>query len=410
MAENAFKADWPSFALGFNTGKSKGGVELNIAYGDTPPEDDSKLWCKTTKPSGVVMTEYADAIVLSEKMPEAHSEAGSAVVGSKIYVMQGRDYTGAASNKSFCFDTENETVSVLPDAPEPNVAPGAAAVGSKIYLFGGSSVKTGIYVFDTQSQSYTKCGATLPERRVFTSCEAVGDFVYIFGGGEDSFNTSRNTIYRYDTINDEITELPITLPNSTGGMGSVVIGSKIYLFGGSASTTGARAESYCFDTETETILSIEKLPTSLCCFGCAEVDGNIYILGGTSMYAVDSKSVNTVYRYDVDANTYTKLSYTLAGKLKNMACEAVNSQIYLLGGKKGDSYNNRSIERVSLRPRIDKDALLIQTKTGSSRVKLINMETLSAEFSVFATYQGNEVNEGEPVESAIYNGTKWATI
>ena len=57
MAENAFKADWPSFALGFNTGKSKGGgVELNIAYGDTPPEDTSKLWVKTAEPNGVLIS------------------------------------------------------------------------------------------------------------------------------------------------------------------------------------------------------------------------------------------------------------------------------------------------------------------------------------------------------------------
>ena len=35
--------DVNSFVIGYNKGKASG-LGLNIAYGDTPPEDTSKLW------------------------------------------------------------------------------------------------------------------------------------------------------------------------------------------------------------------------------------------------------------------------------------------------------------------------------------------------------------------------------
>jgi hypothetical protein len=83
-----------------------GGAELNIAYGDTAPEDTSKLWVKTTAPSKVhvgydfpsleVATiadgssgEGGDAEMLTEVLPTALRSACSVLVGTNIYLFGG---------------------------------------------------------------------------------------------------------------------------------------------------------------------------------------------------------------------------------------------------------------------------------------------------------------------------------
>ena len=127
--------DINSFALGYSAGK-KGGVALNIAYGDTPPEDTTKLWVKTGEIAGARVGKPVHAVVLPERMPQSQSDTGSAVIGSKIYAMLGRDAGSGAANKSTCFDTETGTASALPNAPFAGYGVGAAAVGAKVYLFG----------------------------------------------------------------------------------------------------------------------------------------------------------------------------------------------------------------------------------------------------------------------------------
>lgn len=85
MAENAFKADWPSFALGFNTGKSKGG-------GKPAEEKDVRFYDY----DGTLLHSYTveEAQALAE-LPEFPTHEGLTCQGWNYDLATIKEYKGA---------------------------------------------------------------------------------------------------------------------------------------------------------------------------------------------------------------------------------------------------------------------------------------------------------------------------
>ena len=151
-------------------GTKSEGFSLNVAYGEEPPEDTSKLWIKTSEPEYVsVVPQLPDGEIttLDATMLLGVSNAGVATVGSKVYIFGG--YYG-----SFCtsaigvFDTKTQSYELLDiTLPSTVESVAAAAVGTKIYLFGGlaGGMSTQrfdtIDVFDTETQMVMTLEATL---------------------------------------------------------------------------------------------------------------------------------------------------------------------------------------------------------------------------------------------------------
>ena len=121
----------------------QGGAELNLAFGDTAPEDTSKLWIKAARTPSVTVDYNPDNTVetvssLSTVLPAATGESSGAVVGTKCYLFGGKNSGNSPINTIREFDTETETISTL-SATLPTAAAeiGCCVVGTKIYLFGG---------------------------------------------------------------------------------------------------------------------------------------------------------------------------------------------------------------------------------------------------------------------------------
>ena len=194
--------DIKSYALGFMTGKKSGGgggAELNIAYGDTPPEDTSKLWVKTSEPSGLSVSPFVprgngvstkdemSITTLSATLPSSVQMDGiaCAMVGTDIYLFG----CSHSTYRSYIwrFSTLNDSLSVITTANTINLFNmGCAAVGSKIYLFGGrdsdTTPKNTIYCFDTTTNAVTKIEAAIPQNLMSMSCVAVDSKIYLLGG------------------------------------------------------------------------------------------------------------------------------------------------------------------------------------------------------------------------------------
>ena len=124
--------------------ESGGGGELNIHYGNTAPEDTSKLWIKSEKPSNISFPvvwkpeQIVEGITdTGTTLPTAANSMGSAAVGTKIYLFGGSGENGRI-NTIQVFDTTNNTIQTL-STTLPTAASGirTVAVGTKIYLFGG---------------------------------------------------------------------------------------------------------------------------------------------------------------------------------------------------------------------------------------------------------------------------------
>ena len=236
-----------------------GGAELNIAYGDTPPDDTSKLWVKCSEPSKV---HIGYELPKEEMATIAEGESGG---GENIRTLSAK-------------------------LPTPLQGMASSAVGNKIYLFGGysSGYSKSIHCFNTDTESIETLSATLPVGCT-PSASAVGTKIYMFGGNSASSYT--NTIYRFNTDTESIETLSIVVPTTIGSMGIATVGNKIYLFGG---RNGSELDAiHCF--ETEIILENGTLVI------IQNSSGNIFPLINTDLARVEI-GVDTVYKGNTNNN------------------------------------------------------------------------------------------------------------
>ena len=158
-----------------------GGAELNIAYGDTAPEDTSKLWVKTSEPSGVIVSstaissegDGASGEVTDILMPDTHRyDVATCLVGDKMYYLGGErkpQNNLEPVSANYVFDFEHPAFSESSISFNRTQC-GYAVVGRKIYLMGGytpnntmnpgTRVKT-IQVYDVDSGDLATSDITL---------------------------------------------------------------------------------------------------------------------------------------------------------------------------------------------------------------------------------------------------------
>lgn len=436
--------DVNSFVIGYTKGKqsasgggggSGGGAELNIAYGDTPPEDTTKLWVKTGEPSGVLVSTNPDyetipahtVTELSATLLTANWRMDAAVVGEKIYIFGGNRGTETGTKKIQCFDTLTKTLGVLPvDMPYVMNNMCCATYGNKIYLFGGN-IEEGdvntvqatdtIMRFDPNTQAFEILDVVLPEARLGSCASCVGSKIYIFGGYNDTSSTK--TIYCFDCETNTVTTLDTVLPLDINRGASCVIGTKIYV----VYISGSEVYVYCFDTETETVLTLDiKNPTYMISKGdaCVAAVGDylyMYATYGTSVIRYDPStqtaiSVEHLPTDRIDVNKYFKFK-------QDMVCGLVDGKVYVFGGK-WDEYVGQtphfSYKIYCHNPMggkdylVEENDLLIIPRMESYTFPIINAESAKIEIGVDSVYKGNEEGKGEEVKAALYKDGAWTTI
>lgn len=424
MAENAFKADWPSFALGFNTGKSKGGsgggAELNIHYGMEPPEDTSMLWVKTEEAKRVFVDpriEFpeggrAESIeVLSNKIGTYFRFSAHVAVGKKIYFFGGTTGTGTtATNSIRVFDTEAGVYTTLDEVIPTNLAEAAAAcVGTKIYLFGGRNATNtfqsytmlnSVYMFDLETEKIVQLACTTGNKKTNMSAIAIGSYIYVFGGCYLSESSTvreyaNTSIWRFDPESQTFTILrgKFSANNSNYGMPGCAIGSKIYTI------VAQKNAIYCYDTEKDEVTALgSKLPVN--------------IVAGTGASAFENKayffSNGKIYRFDPESNNVETSEISLSYGTNGPAVDTVESVIYVVSG-----YNNKNVEKYL--PQIGLmtlpyGSLKIIPKANDNVFAIINSYASYIEVGVDKVFKGNKENGGEYQEAYLYKNGAWVKI
>lgn len=378
---------------------SGGGAELNIHYGDTAPEDTSKLWVKASEPNKVFVSRTVTASGECSKIETATSK------------IQG--------NYGCC-----------------------ASLGKKIYLFGGantSGYSNIIEEFDTETETIRTLDSVLPDSMYGGHAVAVGSYIYILGGNNAS--GAKNTIYKFNPEIGEITTLETTLLQAIAyGAGIVAIGAKIYLVQG---YTGSSGYSYIqiFDTQNGTISNSTSLSTEFFGVTAVAVGTNIYIFGGKT----SSKTYNFVKKYDTLANTVTSLSdfsstisYLGSGKVGNKIYLFRGSNLYLFDIETETYEQFASVLLISgtyaqfvtvgntlyfmrntdstvciykyvVSMDVASDEMQIEPTLTSNLCYLLN-DDIKVQIGISGVYKGNSENIGELVEAYLYKDGTWTAI
>lgn len=406
---NDYNADGFS-SVTVNVESGGGGAELNIAYGDTAPEDTSKLWVKTTQPSAVKVSSKlikeannnSSVETLSTTFADRRGYAIGSQVGNFLYIFGGNvsSYVNTIEKYNIANDTTTKLSVTLPYLLTDAVC---ISYGEDIYLFGGQHNQNAtklntILKFNVPTETISTLNTKLPEARRTFGGALCGTKVYLFGGDTGS---PSNTIYRYDIETDTIATLSTTVPTALAGIQAVNVGDFIYLFGGYPFTQ----QIFKFDCKTETIQTLSaKLPYASRGETPVVFEGNIYLFGGTN----GGSNFNSILYFDVTTETLTTLSTTLPIRSFSFAYAKTEDCIYLAGGYEKTNMIYRFVPGMSII--VEVDNLQIHSALDKNIFNLINTDTIKAEIGVIAVYKGNAEGIGEQVEASLHNGATWVTI
>lgn len=395
-----------------------GGAELNIAYGNTAPEDTTKLWVKTAQPQNItvdynpdntVETVYGTSTVLPEKM----DNVACGVVGDKCYFFGGASNAQDATNTIRVYDTDDGTLVTLP-ATLSIIAngPTCGVIGSKCYVFGGwrppeyggpSVFLNTISVFDTETETLTTLPVTLPTGASLIACAVVGDKCYLFGG--TIAEGRANTVIVFDADTETINTLPVTLPTGARGVACAVVGTKIYLFGGDTGS-GSLDTINVFDTDTNTITTLSAtLPTAASQISCATVGTKIYILGGKT----SSGWLDTINVFDAETETLATLTdATLLQPLGNACSGQFGLDCYIFGGCNTGGRVN-TIYQFNITFPLAEGDVFIHEDMLRNKFDLLTAPT-KVTVGVAAVSKGNASGYAENAEALLYDGAAWQPI
>ena len=405
------------------TAKLGGGAELNIAYGDTAPEDTSKLWCKTEKPSELVVSKETESVAVGEnkistlaaKLPEILGGMICASVGKIIYVFGGVGSDYKKRTTIFRFDTETDTFTTLPTQSPKGLYLGVAGVfNTKIYMFG--TYESEIHLFDTETETVTTLGTTVPKfENASLSC-VIDHYIYTL-----TWDTSllTNTVVRFDMETETLSTVTSFKVDDTCWVNNTVsaVGAKMYITGGSLQNMGETNIVGCFDTETNEFYKLSLTnPHPVSGPGSISVGDIVYIFGGTTTVDGYAKCQDWIWAIDTAKLSVLSIPLVLPTKLYQAGVAYSNNRVYMFGGiSYTDSYSGKVDTIIRFDPVqyalvLTEGKIQIVPKDNENIFRFINTDTVKAEIGVDKVYKGNADGHGELVEAALYKDGAWTNI
>ncbi|XP_008806043.2 F-box/kelch-repeat protein At1g67480-like [Phoenix dactylifera] len=123
------------------------------------------------------------------------------------------------------------------------------------------------------------------------------------------------------------------------GFGVVVLGGKLFVIAGysvDAGTGRVSDDVYQYDSRLNRWSMLAKMNVARYDFGCAEVNGAIYAVGG---YGSDGESLSSAEVYDPDKNKWTLIESLRRPRWGCFAC-GFEGKLYVMGGRSSFTIGN----------------------------------------------------------------------
>jgi N-acetylneuraminic acid mutarotase len=127
-------------------------------------------------------------------------------------------------------------------------------------------------------------------------------------GGKGTGNVYHRTVFKFDSVSGQWSEVA-PMPEALVNAGVCAVGSSIFVAGGLKRNAGGDLEGvntlYKYDTEADEWNTLAPLPRKVKAVGMCEVDGKLYAVGGG---AARGNYLSTLYAYDPAVNTWSTLA------------------------------------------------------------------------------------------------------
>lgn len=218
-----------------------------------------------------------------------HAYHAAVALNGKLYVVggdRGMDFE--------VFDPQTGQWKTLKKPPTQRMFPGAAAVGNFIYLVGGLTREkpyhNTVEAYDVRTSRWRTCAPMqVPRNRL--AAIAVNGRIYAIGGirdGRDDTNVAQSgAVEEYDPNKDRWVR-KADMPTPRHGHAAVVLREKVLILGGyswenptvddGTNVPTAAVEEY--DPTVNRWAAKSKLPIARGFFGAAVIEGRVYAVGG----------------------------------------------------------------------------------------------------------------------------------
>ena len=375
------------------------GAELNIHYGDTAPEDTSKLWVKTTKPEIVEISPdfgYGEAIQTTG-VTSGFPKGTVCVDGDYLYAVS-ENYIKKYDKNTFTFISNlvyvyNKNVySIL-------VHNGILYYMEDVYTKSGFNdyYRAKLYAYDltTKKETVLKSDYKRDQARL----QLYNDKLYIIGGGYmdndsypdvsgcDIYDISKNTWETWTNY-------------SLGGClyGCVIIGNNAFKFGGINFKGNTIYNSiYRINLDTKTVTKCNAvLPIATYDMGVSNIGNYVYLSGG-------NKTSQIVYRYDTINDTIEQVNVTLEHARATCATFFNGTELYLSG-------SNSIVDKLQIDVPLSSTKLKIISDWLNNQFAVVNSSSAKVMIGVNKAFKGDENNKAKEVTAYVHDGTNWHNL
>ena len=381
-----------------------GGAKLNIAYGDTAPEDTSKLWVKTAEPESVEISpdfgygEVVQTTGIKSGFPTSNITCED---GDYLYI------NGSSGIEKYDKKTlekvENTNIS---GGSSMQVSNGILYCARSVYSDGNNrySYRATLYAIDLSTNTETELKSNL--EHIGGNLIIYNNKIYLIGGGYEYVYMSGGWQYTYPesnkiTIYDISTKIVETIVYSYGSWycKSCLVGNKVYVFGGcsrSNSTVTPKSNIICVNLDTKIVTKCNAvLPIATYDVGISNLGNYIYLSGG-------GKTSQIVYRYDTVNDTIEQVNVTLEHARASCATFFNGTELYLLG-------SNSIVDKLQINVPLSSTKLKIISDWLKNQFAIISGST-KVMMGVNKAFKGDANGKAKEVTAYVHDGVNWHNL
>ncbi|MFC1712843.1 sigma-70 family RNA polymerase sigma factor [Candidatus Poribacteria bacterium] len=299
------KADMPARRYNLSASAANGKIYAIGGYSADPPVGYTS-----------VVEEYdpvRDKWSKKADMPTKRAMLRTCAVNGKIYAIGG--FNGGAKPLSVVeeYDPEKDTWTRKTDLPTPRFHFATSVTNGRIYTIGGSDdllvgqIFSTVEEYDPVSDKWMERADMPTPRRRLGVCSVDGK-IYAIGG--ENHAAILSTVEEYDAMTDTWTRnADMLVRRFDEGEFVISVGERIYAIGGNNPQMISAVEEY--DVLADKWTRKPSMSWKRCQFGSSEINGKIYVIGGSLEEANKSEISPLVEEYDPG----TGQNINLKGKL-----------------------------------------------------------------------------------------------
>ncbi|MEL4106285.1 kelch repeat-containing protein [Oscillospiraceae bacterium WX1] len=279
---------------------------------------------------------------MSVTLPVAMSSFSATLItgSSTVYVVGG--YTGSYRSSVYEINliTGAKTTKTSLSVPISNHV--AFYYNGNIYVEGGLTTG-GAYTYNEYKYTIsngTTSSAVLARSSLSNASGIMTNDRFIAIGGKNSTSNYSIDITQSSLLTNNTTTrgyyISAThLLTARSGLGSAIVNGKVYIIGG-LNSTGVLNSVEMMDMGWQQKAS---LPAPLSNYKSVQLDGKLYVMGGSANIGGSNLNSNAMYMYDPASDSWTTLSCTMPVYARDFSLTAGFSKIYMFGGLTSSTQN-----------------------------------------------------------------------